>query len=239
MERWVLRLQPYNYKAKYVPSNQNIADALSRLTKVSAVNEGTRDDDYVRQVTLGAVPVALRVQDIQEESSKDPELTVVRECIRSSNWETLPKEYKCVRNELTTIGFVVLRGTRIVIPRELQSRVVDLAHEGHQGVMKTKERLRSKVWWPGMDCDAERKCKRCIGCQMVTKSDNPPPVKSTKIPDKPWQELAMDLLGPLPKGESLLVLIDYFSRWIEVDIVYSTTTRVIVSCMDNHFARRG
>ena len=50
-------------------------------------------------------------------------------------------------------------------------------------MMKTKERLRSKIWWPVIDRDAERKCKRCIGCQMVTKSDNPPPVKSTKILD--------------------------------------------------------
>ena len=49
------------------------------LYHFSAVNEVTRDDDYVRQVTLGAVSVELRVKDIEEKQAKDPEFTVVRE----------------------------------------------------------------------------------------------------------------------------------------------------------------
>ena len=66
-----------------------------------------------------------------------------------------------VRNELTFIGQVILRGTRIMIPKVLRHIVVELAHEGHQGIVKMKERLRSKVWWPGVDKDAERKCREC------------------------------------------------------------------------------
>ena len=44
--------------------------------------------------------------------------------------------YKQLKDELT-IGMttqVILRGTRPVIPRELQRRVVDLAYEDHQGI---------------------------------------------------------------------------------------------------------
>ena len=44
-----------------------------------------------------------------------------------------------VRNELTFIGQVILRGTRIVITKVLRSRVLELAHEGHQGIVKMKE----------------------------------------------------------------------------------------------------
>jgi len=51
-----------------------------------------------------------------------------------------------VRNELTFIGQAIFRGTRIVIPKVLRHRVVELALEGHQGIFKMKERLRSKVW---------------------------------------------------------------------------------------------
>ena len=39
IERWVLRLQPYNYQVCYVPWRKNIADALSRLTKIVASNQ--------------------------------------------------------------------------------------------------------------------------------------------------------------------------------------------------------
>ena len=49
-----------------------------------------------------------------------------------------------VRNELTYIGHVILRGTRIVVPTSLRKRVTELAHEDHLGIVKMKERLRSK-----------------------------------------------------------------------------------------------
>ena len=100
------------------------------------------------------------------------------------------------------------------MPQSLQKRVVSLAHERHQGVVKTKERLRSKVWWPGMDREAERRCAKCYGCQLVTKNVPPPPLKPTSMPQRPWKELALDLLGPLPFGDSLLVLVDYYSKWM-------------------------
>ena len=31
--RWILRLQPYKFKIKYLPGGQNIADPLSRLSQ--------------------------------------------------------------------------------------------------------------------------------------------------------------------------------------------------------------
>lgn len=104
---------------------------------------------------------------------------------------------------------------------------------------KTKERLRTKVWWPGMDRDAEKLCAECYGCQLVTKHVPPPPVKLSPMPQRPWEDLALDILGPLPSGENLLVLVDYHSRWIEVDVVRATTSKIIIQCLDSQFARYG
>ena len=67
----------------------------------------------------------------------------------------------------------------------------------------------------------------------------PPPVKSTPLPSSPWEHLAADLLGPLPTGESLLVTVDYYSRYFEVDILHSTTSKVIISRLRTQFARHG
>ena len=239
IERWVLRLQPYNYKVCCVPSRDNIADALSRLTTLPASEKCRYDDEHVRMVALKAVPVAIKIQEIESASAEDEELQAVRDCLSSGNWEKGPRSFVMVRNELTFIGQVILRGTRIVIPKVLRSRVLDLAHEGHQGIVKMKERLRSKVWWPGVDKDAERKCRECYGCQLVTKETIPPPVKITRMPERPWQDLALDLLGPMPTGEYLLVLVDYFSRWVEVDIIKSTTSETIIKCLDKQFSRFG
>ena len=149
------------------------------------------------------------------------------------------KPMNLVSHELACIGQVVLRGTRIVVPRKLRRRVLDLAHEGHQGIVKTKERLRSKVWWPGIDKEAEKKCRECLGCQMVSKHVPPPPIKPTRLPERAWKEIAVDLLGPLPTGEHLLVVVDYFSRWMEVDVLRSTTSAAVIKCLDSHFVRYG
>ena len=67
----------------------------------------------------------------------------------------------------------------------------------------------------------------------------PPPVKSTPLPQHPWKHLATDILGPLPSGESLLVTVDYFSRFFEVDILRGTTSAAVITRLHAHFARYG
>jgi len=61
--------------------------------------------------------------------------------------------------------------------------------QGAPGSVKTKERLGIEVWWPAMDCDAERRCAECYGCQMVTKNVPPPPLKFNTITQPAMKEL--------------------------------------------------
>ena len=74
IKRWVLRLQPYNYRVCFVSSKNNIADALSRLTKIPASQRYIQDEEYVWDVTPQAVPVALRIEEIEEASAQDEDL---------------------------------------------------------------------------------------------------------------------------------------------------------------------
>ena len=39
----------------------------------------------------------------------------------------------------------MMRGMRIVVPVSMRKRVLEIAHEGHQGVVNTKVRLLRKV----------------------------------------------------------------------------------------------
>ena len=125
--------QPFNYQVCYVSSRKNIADALSRLTKIVASNQSQDDDEYVRMVALHAAPATLKMKETERVSAEDPELQAVRRCLVEDRWNSAPKQYLPVRNELTFIGHVILRGTRIVMPQALRKRVVSLSHEGHQG----------------------------------------------------------------------------------------------------------
>ena len=39
------------------------------------------------------------------------------------------------------------------------------------------------------------------------------------LPSGPWQDGAADILDPLPSGEKLLVIVDYYSRYFGVVIL--------------------
>lgn len=240
IERWVLRLQGYQYNVIYRPGKSNIADALSRLNCTNSKDTSAETEDYVRVIAQEATPASLSPHEIEIESAKDPELCAVRGYINTGNWDNckLPG-YLCIKDELCTLGQLILRGSRICIPRSLRKSVVNLAHEGHQGIVKTKERLRTKVWWPCMDKDAERLCKTCHGCQLVSNTSHVEPMQRTRPPEGPWQDLAIDLMGPLPSGESILVIVDYYSRYYEVCIMKSTTTTKVIECLIPIFSRWG
>ena len=240
IERWVLRLQSYDYKVIYRPGKTNIADTLSRLNQSNPKDLSGEKVDFVRAVALECTPVAMTAKEVERASENDPELSAVRTYIHSGDWSKckLP-QYLCVKDELCTLGKLVLRGTRIVVPQSLRPEVLRLAHEGHQGIVKMKARLRTKVWWPKVDFDAERICKTCHGCQVVGEFSVPEPMDRVKPPSGPWQDIAVDLMGPLPTGESLLVAVDYFSRYYEVVIMHSTTSSRIINALTPIFSRYG
>ncbi len=161
---------------------------------------------------MNATPRALTTRTVEEASAADNELRRVRQAIQTGGFDEC-KLYAPIAKELSVIGQSVLRGTRIVLPPSLRSRALNLAHEGHLGIVGTKQNLRSKVWWPAMDKDAERHVRSYHGCQLVMRPDKPEPQRITVLPETPWQDLATDLLGPLPTGESILVVVDNYSRY--------------------------
>ncbi|CAB3981067.1 Hypothetical predicted protein [Paramuricea clavata] len=131
IERWVLRLQNYDFTVEYLPGPENIADTLSRLIPVKLESSVNVADQYVRFIAENAAPIAVPIQEIEEVSACDVELSLVRNAVQSGKLKELPRDYRNVGNELTVLGKLVLRGARLVIPNALQARVLDLAHEGH------------------------------------------------------------------------------------------------------------
>jgi hypothetical protein len=111
-----------------------------------------------------------------------------------------------------------------------------LAHEGHQGVTKTKALLRSKVWFAGLDKDTEAVIRNCIPCQANSNKSQYAPVEMTPMPDRPWELISADFCGPLPSGDYLLVVTDQYSKYPVVDIVRSTSAQTIIPRFEKIFA---
>ena len=106
IQRWVLRLQSYDFTVPYRPGAQNIADALSRLTMNTSLSTDDAED-YIRVVAKNAVPNAITIQEVEKESDKDPELSKVRSCILTDDqWDPVDVAYRSVRQELSVFGKV-------------------------------------------------------------------------------------------------------------------------------------
>ena len=245
IERWLLQLQQYSYTITHIPGKANRADILSRTpvpddaTTRYVTEDCVRTDDYVYSVALGAIPAALVPSDVEKASAEDETLQIVRECIESGDWKRLTGTiYMAVKDELWIIGQIVMRGNRIILPEKLWEHTVKLAHEGHQGIVRTKSRLREKVWWPNIDKQVESFIKACYPCQLVARQPRPEPMISTQLPEGPWVDIAIDLLE-IPGGNHLLVVIDYFSRWPEVISVPKTDAHNIIKSMESIFQTHG
>jgi hypothetical protein len=46
---------------------------------------------------------------------------------------------------------LILRDNRLVTPSSLQDDIIKIAHEGHLVNIKTKQLIRSKIWFPNKD----------------------------------------------------------------------------------------
>lgn len=186
-----------------------------------------------------AKPTALTLKEIQEKTLADGELSAVKEALDTGRWNDSVKAYLPFREQLLVVNKVVMRAERIVIPAALRQRVLKLAHIGHPGIERTKQRLRSKVWWPNADKEAERAVKSCMDCQLVSGPSRPEPLAVRELPCQPWHTLAMDILGPLPSGESILVIIDLYSRYRVTEVLQSTTSDAVIDKLSRAFLRLG
>ena len=126
----------------------------------------------------------------------------------------------------------------MVIPQVLRPRVMEELHCGHPGVVRMKQMARSHAWWPGMDHDIETAVRACEACQSGSKAPPTAPLHSWTWPEKPWERIHIDYLGPV-EGKMMLVAVDSHSKWPEVIIVNSMTSAKTVAVLREMFARNG
>ena len=69
-------------------------------------------------ITVKAVPKAMSAEEIEQAALDDDEMTELRRAIQTRKWEGVNcSEYLPVANKLCVVGGIVMRATRIVIPK--------------------------------------------------------------------------------------------------------------------------
>ena len=241
IQRWALILAAYQYGLRFRTTAQNSnADAMSRLPLPGPTGEPPVPAETVLLLDhLNASPVT--AAQIRKWTSHDPRLARVLRLIQEGWPSECEKELQPFRSrhtELSVQDGCILWGNRVVIPQPGRKQILEELHAGHPGIARMKSLARMFVWWPQMDKDIEMRVQGCLECQQNQPVPAKAPLHPWEWPSKPWSRLHVDFAGPV-QGHMLLVLIDAYSKWIEVFAVKSTTSTVVMQCLRSVFARFG
>ena len=248
IERWIMYLQQFDFKLVYSPGETNGADYLSRhsLPVTSKdIEKSQKQNEVVKRLVASKIPKAMSLEQVKSATAEDETLSKLKKIITEGEVTNLKRDpdlqkFVHVFSDLSVCDDLVLRGECIVIPEKLQDQILDICHEGHQGLVKCKKLLRSKVWFPGIDKAMKKKTDDCIPCRATAVQRNERnPLQMSPLPNGPWINVSADHCGPFPTGELVLVVIDEYSRFPEVEIVNSTTAKETIRAMEKMFAEHG
>lgn len=244
LQRFRMRLAPYRYKVTYVPGKcMYAADTLSRLP--STKNQG--QPDVIMEVhsveSLPEIPMAptlwKAVKAAQEADQTCRALhTTILEGWPRTKQEVQPtlREFFEHRGMLNVLGSVILFAKRVLIPPAMRKDILEKIHQGHLGTTKCRGRAQDTVWWPSISKQVTDFVEKCEICRQQRKNA-PEPLISTPIPGRPWETIGMDFAERGKK--KYLVIVDYFSTYIEVVEVASTSTATVVPKLFEVFGRHG
>ena len=242
IQRWALLLGGYDYTIAYRPGEQHAnADPFSRLPLPDTPkNVPTPPETIHVMEMLSCSPVT--AAQIKQWTAREPLLSRVKDKLLrggSCGQEDGISPYHKVWNELSVHDGCLLRGSRVIVPPEGREKVLDLLHEGHHpGNTGMKALARSYVWWPGINQEIEERVKACNSCQRTRHNPAPAPLHPWEFPNQPWERLHADYAGPF-EGKMFLIVIDAYSKWLEVIPVSAANSSVTIEHLCNTFAAHG
>ena len=148
IQRLRMRLMRFSYSiSHFAGKNIAIADVLSRATvwSVSNTQQENELDLYVNML-MSTLPAREKtLEEIKEHQERDDMLRVVRRYC-TEGWPDrfsldrafLP--YQQFAGELTVRDGLLLKGSGLVIPKSLQTDILQKLHVGHQGITKCREK---------------------------------------------------------------------------------------------------
>jgi len=122
---------------------------------------------------------------------------------------------------------VVYMEGRVYVPnnRKIKEEILkenhDLADMGHLGQYKMLELIKRTYWWPGLKEDIKKYVQGCFKYQQnkVQHQSKAGELHPLEILEGPWQEISIDIIGPLPKSngmDAIVVIVDRFTKIIRL-----------------------
>ncbi|XP_048586615.1 uncharacterized protein K02A2.6-like [Nematostella vectensis] len=239
IQRLLIRLQKYNITVRFVPEKEMfIADTLSRAFLIEDTDE---QQDLNEDIEIPATTD--RLLELKHASENDVTLQELRKQL-IKGWPSHKREVKpiiapywTIRDELSEAEGLLFKGNQLIIPTSMRETMLNLIHESHLGIEKCKARARAIIYWPGMSRDIYEKVSKCKVCMEHQHKNIKEPMLPHERPERPWQKVGSDLMEL--KGKDYLVVVDYYSKFIEVCLLRDKTAATAKSHMKSIFARHG
>ena len=114
-------LQEYDFSVRHIKGEKNPSDFLSQHPSQNVTEDEDKvAEEYVKFISINAIPKAISLADIQKATKEDKTLQRLIQCVRSGKWnfsgEVNVKQLKLfhyVHDELTihSDSNIILRGT--------------------------------------------------------------------------------------------------------------------------------
>ena len=246
LQRILLRMQKYDYALEYKPGKELVLpDMLSRAPVSPTVDDNMEEEIalHVHLVRCTLPVTESKLEEIRRATAEDQSMRPLSETIKYGWPETKGETpvsihaYWDVRDELSELNAVVLRGERIAIPPSMRKEMLEKIHQGHMGIEKSKRRARDTLYWPGMNSRITNTVSRCTICLEHRRQNAKKPMIPFRVPAKPWELVATDLFT-WGKSE-YVIIVDYHSRFFEVAKLPDTKSITVITHVKSAFARHG
>jgi len=229
LQHWASELSEYQYDIEHRKSDLLChVDALSRLPEFAPTNVV-----LIQKIDHPYAPITfpLTAAEISVATKADPILCKVLYAV-GGNWSLKLKD-PALRPYAQNFAFLTIQqdclmfGNRVIVPTALRSRVLDLLHQGHPGVVRTKLLAKSHVWWPDISTDIETYCRNCTSCAVINFSPDQKEIFPWPRVSEPFERVFIDFFQL--EQQTYFIMCDSFTKWIGVYPMSSTTAQDVIS----------
>jgi len=245
LQRMLLRLLKYQISIQYIPGKEMVlADALSRAflhTVDESTAEVAEDIEVLVHTLLNDFPASYnRLDEFRQKTKSDPVLSELQLCLRNvfptdkGNMSVQLKHFCKLKPDLYEMDGLLFVNNKLIVPADLRHNMLQLIHEGHQGIEKCKALARQCLYWPGISTDIELFVSKCSICNSFQRQQPKEPLLPHPVPARPWQRVGADIFHLY--NRDYLLLVDYYSKWPEICLLQNKTAETVVAHMKSVFA---
>ena len=224
--------------------SMHLSDPLSRLSSHNT-QDGNKEEVQGLKVNICDITSVKNVtlDQFKEHTASDEDFKLLKMYVMHG-WPSAQQDcveqlrsYFTFKEEISFIDGLLFKGNRLIVPKALRNKTLQVLHRSHMGIIKTQERATTSFYWPGLNIAIKSICQSCETClQYAAKQDKQ---EIGLVPDcsESWEALATDIFEF--QGKFFLIVSCRFSSYMVVREMTGHTAEETIDKLSSIFAELG